>query len=93
MPDDKSYKRKSVEIEDEIIEEESEVQAQTSMRLRLIKDIRLNITGKVTSKLYIFSGAGSEVDVDSEDAEHLLDRVRGESCCGSADSPYFEIVR
>lgn len=89
MSDDKPSKRKLIKIEDEIIKE---VQS-TTIRLRLMKDLKLNVTGKATGNKYTFNGGGSEVDVDEQDVEYLLNKIIGKSCCGSTDSPYFEIVR
>lgn len=89
MPDDKYSKRKLIKVEDEIIEA---VQANT-IRLRLMKDLKLNAIGKVTGNRYTFNGAGSILDVDEQDAEYLLNKNTVISCCGSKGSPYFEVVR
>ena len=67
------------------------------VRLVLQKDLKLNVTGAVTGKVYSFNGAGSKQDVDKKDAEELLKRRRNTNCCpGSGvrvSSPYFEIAR
>ena len=64
------------------------------VRLRLMKDMILKVDGKVTGIHYIWNRAGSEVDVDSNDAEFIRDMGKNRrSCCGSFGSPYFEEVR
>ena len=66
----------------------------TTVRLRLLRDVRLKIDGKVTGNHYYFHGGGSELDVDEKDAEVMLNRPIQKSCCdGYNGSPYFEIVR
>jgi hypothetical protein len=59
----------------------------------LLKDLKLNYTGPVTGKVYTFSRAGAEVDVDAEDIEIMMQK-RGGECCpgGSGPQPYFAIV-
>lgn len=65
----------------------------TTVRLVLLKDIRLHTVGKVTGKEYVFNGAGSQNDVDERDSVHLLSRV-SPPCCGSNTvRPYFELKR
>lgn len=65
----------------------------TFVKLVLLKNVKLNVTGKVTGTIYRFSGAGAIVDVDERDMEFLLNRVRQSCCSGNMPSPYFEIVR
>ena len=68
-----------------------------TVRLKLIKDVRLEIIGKVTGKVYYFGGAGSELDVDKDDAEIMMKKQSGAWCDGcpssSGPQPYFELVR
>lgn len=69
--------------------------APETVRLRLAKDLKLNIIGKATGKRYHFPKAGSIVAVDKEDAEIMIKKRSG--ACGSCPSsvgptPYFEIV-
>ena len=69
-------------------------EAPVEVELVLLKNVTLNVTGKVTGRVYVFDGAGSKVNVDERDAQALLSRNRGISCCsGNSASPYFEIVR
>lgn len=78
---------------DEIDEEPSE--ASETVRLVLLKDIKLNYTGPFSGKLYTFSKAGAEVDVDADDAEIMLAKRGGMCCEGSGigvPQPYFAIV-
>jgi hypothetical protein len=63
------------------------------MRLQLCKNINLKIIGKVTGKQYIFSGAGSIVDVDDEDGEIMKMKMSNQPCCsGGLPTPYFQVV-
>ena len=63
------------------------------IRLRLLKNVIMKTTGKVTGNDYYFPGAGSETNVDERDAEFLLNRATKPCCSGELPSPYFEIVR
>ena len=64
------------------------------VELVLLKNVILKTIGKVTGRVYVFNGAGSKLNVDERDAQALLSRNRGISCCsGNSASPYFEIVR
>jgi hypothetical protein len=65
----------------------------TTIRLVLLKAVTLEAIGKFTGKTYRFSGAGSEQDVDIDDAEQFLKRNSHSCCSGLAASPYFDIVR
>ncbi|MBU2051386.1 MAG: hypothetical protein KKH61_20755 [Gammaproteobacteria bacterium] len=83
-------------IEDELkLDPVKEVEVATTTPLVLTTDVILNITGKVTGIAYRFEGAGSIVNVDTRDAEIMLKKRTGNSCCpgSSGSSSYFEIVR
>ena len=46
-------------------------------------DAVVKATGLVTGNHYLFSGAGSVVDVDKKDVQWLLEKRQGErQCCG-----------
>ncbi len=65
----------------------------TTVRLVLLHPVKLKIRGTVTGIIYIFSGAGYELDVDKRDAEEFLSRPGRMSCCtGQRESPYFSLV-
>lgn len=49
-----------------------------------LMDARVLITGTVTGKLYVFSKAGTVVEVDKLDADEILNKKRGRVCCGKA---------
>lgn len=88
---------KRVEVSDKKVEE-PEIKASDAsetIRLVLLRDLRLNIVGKSTGKLYQFFGAGYQLDVDSNDAEEMLKKRSG--ACGGCPSsigptPYFELI-
>ncbi|MHA2085430.1 MAG: hypothetical protein ACXADW_21810 [Candidatus Hodarchaeales archaeon] len=83
---------KRVKVSDEKL---SVNKAPETVRLILLKDLKLNVIGKVTGKRYHFSGGGSQLDVDKQDAEIMLKKRSG--VCGNCPSsvgptPYFEII-
>jgi len=67
-----------------------------TVRVRLLKNIRLNKIGAATGIRYSFEFAGSEVDIDERDLPELLAKTTGTTCCGEGQnmspSPYFELV-
>ena len=65
-----------------------------TVRLRLLKPVKLNITGKVTGNVYIFPRGGTELDINYEDAQLFLEKRYGGCDCPSdtGAKPYFEIV-
>jgi hypothetical protein len=89
--DDRRSKRVKVEGYEEVIEDAP----QTTVRLRLLKSITLNYTGPITGQKYVFSGSGSVVEVDAEDATIMLEKKGGRPCCPTSvgPQPYFELVR
>jgi len=70
-------------------------QEQPTVRLRLLKQLILNYTGPVTGNKYVFSGIGSIVEVDADDATIMLEKKGNKACCPNSvgPQPYFEIVR
>lgn len=81
-----------VKVDEEIVEEEA---PQTTVHLRLLKNLTLNYKGPVTGELYVFPGIGSIVEVDQDDATIMMQKKGNKRCCpGSVGpQPYFEIVR
>jgi len=84
-----------IELFDEAEEKpEEKITAKSSetVQLVLLRNLKLNYTGPVTGKLYVFPGAGAVLDIDAEDAEIMLQK-RGGVCCEGAGSqapqPYF----
>jgi len=61
------------------------------IRLRYLHETHLITVGKSTGTPYDFPGAGSEADVDENDAEYLLSKEQV-SCCSGLRSRYFEVV-
>jgi len=89
-------KSERVDISDEEVSpspSEEAPKAPETVRLVLLRNLKLNYTGPVTEKLYVFANGGSVVDVDRRDAEIMLAK-RGGQCCpgGSGPQPYFAKV-
>ena len=65
-----------------------------TVKLRLLKNLKLNSIGKVTGKHYHWSGGGAVVDVDILDKDKLLEKKGNpKSCCDDmVMQPYFELV-
>lgn len=53
-----------------------------TVSIQLMIDATVKITGTVTGLQYVFYGAGSIVEVDVKDKDELLNKKRGNSCCG-----------
>lgn len=45
-------------------------------------DATVKVTGTVTGTQYVFRGAGAVVQVNAKDKDELLNKKRGNSCCG-----------
>jgi hypothetical protein len=64
--------------------------APETVRLVLLRNLKLNYTGPITGKLYVFNGGGSVLPVDAEDAQIMLAKHGGDCCPGgSGPTPYF----
>jgi hypothetical protein len=76
-----------------VSEEKIEPKAPETVRIVLLRNLKLNYTGPVTEKLYVFERGGTVLDVDKRDAEIMLAK-RGGQCCpgGSGPQPYFAEV-
>lgn len=48
----------------------------------LMIDATVKVTGTVTGTQYVFVGAGSIQSVNIQDKDELLNKKRGNSCCG-----------
>jgi len=92
--------RNSIVEEDDdkevIIEEERvKLEPPASVRLKSQYPGTVIVTGSVTGNRYVFSGAGSELEVNSNDAPKMLEkRFGGNSCCGSGvkPTPHFIVI-
>ena len=86
-------KSERVDISDEEVSSspsEEAPKAPEIVRLVLLRNLTLNYTGPITGKLYVFSGGGSVLDVDVEDAQIMLAKHGGQCCpSGSGPTPYF----
>lgn len=81
--------------EEPTVEFELEAEPET-VRVMLLKNLKVNYYGKVTRKLYVFSGGGAIVEVDRRDVETMLQKVSGvcNSCptATTGTTPYFQVV-
>ena len=88
-----------VEAEPEVkVDSESNVlynKSNVSVNIRSLYDARLEYTGQVSGKQYLWNKAGSVVEVDVEDSEILLAKhIGGQLCCGNSQdmNRIFELV-
>jgi len=66
-----------------------------TVSLTSLLDARLEYTGLVTGKQYVWAKAGSTIEVSEYDSEILLaKRIGGNSCCGGSKdgTPIFQIT-
>ena len=74
-------------------EEEPVPEVSKTIRLVLLRNTTMKIAGSVTGNLYVFSGAGSTMDVDEKDAQKFLEMRRNScNCSGMPGQPYFQVV-
>ena len=91
MANRRSYGSESERVKVSDKKKETKKTSET-VRLVLQRDLRLKYTGPISGKLYVFSGAGSIIDVDKEDANVMLEKHGGTCCEGSGSTkpqPYF----
>jgi hypothetical protein len=80
-------KSERVEVSEEKVEKQ---EAPKTVKLVLLRNLKLNYTGPVTQDLYVFAKGGAVVDVDAEDAKIMLAKHGGDCCPGgSGPTPYF----
>lgn len=85
-----------VKVEEEGLDHEEPPKESETVRLMLMKELRLKYTGPVSGKLYDFSGAGSVLEVDKADVEIMLAKIGGNCCPGSGigqPQPYFAVYK
>lgn len=80
-----------------LLQSDSELEEESSPNtvfIRLLRDVTYKATGDVTGKEYIWNGAGSVVEVNSEDKNEIMDANNKipNSCCGGKIGKKFEIV-
>ncbi len=63
-----------------------------TVKIQCMIDSKVKLTGKATGNIYLFSGAGSVVEVAVEDKDEILNKKRGRSCCGNGNSSLFTLV-
>lgn len=75
--------------------EETQSLEEPDAYIRLLKNVKYKIRGQETGKLYVFDGAGTILEVDSDDVDGLMENNenRPTSCCGDKKlGPIFELV-
>jgi hypothetical protein len=94
MPKHSTYSvKEEVEKVEEVTVRPRERAETVKIALRI--DAKVQVQGSVSGKTYLFSGAGSVVDVDKLDVDALLQkRQGGRQCCGGTDNgnQVFETV-
>lgn len=73
---------KSVVEEIPTVSYNRDIDTVSMVSIQLMIDATVKITGTVTGLQYVFHGAGAIVDVDFKDKDELLNKKRGNSCCG-----------
>ena len=91
-------KRKSVYTAEQevMVDSESTMVYNSTVKLRSLVSARLEYTGQVTGKLYVWEQAGSIVEVDESDSGILLAKRRNNKrCCGNSKDgqALFEILK
>jgi hypothetical protein len=78
--------------EEEVVVAESE--DSSTVLIRILKNVKYKIKGSITGNWYIFNGAGSTIQVDSQDVNEIMKKNenRPSSCCGNISGNVFEIV-
>lgn len=91
QPEIDKIKELEVDSESNVLYNKSKV----SVKIRSLYDARLEYTGQVSGKQYLWNKAGSVVEVDVEDSEILLAKhIGGRLCCGNSQdmNRIFELV-
>lgn len=64
-----------------------------TIAIRSRVDATVKLTGTISGKIYIWSRAGTVVDVDIRDKDEVLNKKRGRVCCGGqSGKALFEIA-
>ncbi len=92
MADYKKYEPKK-EIQNLKIDPDTVSKVEPDMvKIVSLVDAVVKVTGTVTNRVYIFSGAGAVVEVDVYDADDILNKKRGRACCGgNSGKPLFRL--
>ncbi|MBD3268440.1 hypothetical protein GF373_17370 [bacterium] len=84
-----------LEKEAEALIESGEFEEETDTKLvRLLRQVKYKTIGKSTGKEYVWNGAGSTVEVNSEDVDEILNvnNKKVGSCCGGKSGDTFEVI-
>lgn len=90
-----SASKVEVRVDPESIIPYNKVEVAKTVRIRSVLSARLEYTGLVTGKQYVWKSAGDIQPVDVEDSENLLaKRIGGNGCCGTSKDAnrLFEIA-
>lgn len=81
----------SKEVENQTKVEETPTPATIKyVKIESLIQSRMEYTGKVSGRLYIWNGGGDTVSVLEEDAQDLLSKHYGKSCCGNSEVYLFQ---
>ena len=76
-----------------VVEQPATKPYNSTVKLQSLLDAHILYTGKVTSRQYEWAKAGSIQEVDSLDAQELLDkRIQTQSCCRESDTAVFQQI-
>ena len=62
-----------------------------TVKIQCMIDAKVKLIGTATGNTYIFSGAGSVVEVALADKDEILNKKRGRSCCGKGNNSLFTL--
>jgi hypothetical protein len=78
-----------------VVESDSTLFYNSSVKLQLNIDAHVSYTGQITGVKYEWERAGSIAVVDAQDASYLLEkRIKSQACCSGSqmDTPIFTEV-
>lgn len=84
---------RSLNIKSDLVRNQNSTYNNDSVSIICKIDALVKMTGTVTGKLYIWSGAGSVQSVDLKDKDEILNKKKGRACCGGeSNTSIFELV-